>query len=49
MSWITISPSSQSWIGVGPEVGNTKTPGPVTPLYMREADAVANFTTRPGN
>jgi len=49
MSWITIAPSSQSWIGVGPEVGNTKAPGPVTPLYMRDADAVANFTTRPGN
>lgn len=25
-----------------------RAPGPVTPLYLREADAVANFTTRDG-
>ena len=26
----------------------TREPGPVTPLYLREADAVANFVTRDG-
>lgn len=46
MSWITIAPSSPSWLAAGVTVGEAHDVGPIELLYLREPDAVANFTTR---
>jgi tRNA threonylcarbamoyladenosine biosynthesis protein TsaB len=46
MPWITIAPITKTWLAAGATVGRLATPGDVMPLYLREADAVANFTTR---
>ena len=46
MSWITLAPVTDSWLRAGVMVGNAGVASEVQPLYLREADAVANFTTR---
>ena len=43
---VTLAPSSTAWLSAGIALGIKATPGEVTPLYLREADAVANFATR---
>lgn len=46
MSWIQIAPASTSWLSAGATVGNSRAVEPIELLYLREPDAVANFTTR---
>lgn len=46
MAWVTLAPVTDSWLRAGVTLGNVTAPGDVQPLYLREADAVANFTTR---
>ena len=46
MNWISFAPSTQSWLAAGVTVGATRPVGPIELLYLREPDAVANFTTR---
>ena len=46
MSWVHVAEPTKSWLKVGPQVGNSYAAGPVELLYLREPDAVANFTTR---
>ena len=46
MPWISVPDLGTAWIAAGPTVAALYEPGPVELLYMREPDAVANFTTR---
>jgi hypothetical protein len=46
MAWVTIAPVNDSWLRAGVTLGNITEASDVQPLYLREADAVANFTTR---
>lgn len=46
MSWITLAPATPSWLAAGVAVGSSRGVGPIELLYLREPDAVANFTTR---
>lgn len=46
MSWITVAPLSESWLVAGPSLGAERAATPIELLYLREPDAVANFTTR---
>ena len=39
---------STAWLEAGVQLGSRVPAGPVTPLYLRDADAVANFSTRQG-
>ena len=46
MSWVTVLPSDDTWISAGPSVGRDRPVIPLELLYLREPDAVANFSTR---
>ena len=46
MSWITLAPVTNSWLQAGVKLGDIREASEVQPLYLREADAVANVTTR---
>lgn len=46
MSWIRVATPSESWLTVGPSLGAERVVTPIELLYLREPDAVANFTTR---
>ncbi len=45
---VEIDPQTIPSLDAALELGARRTPTPVTPLYLRDADAVARFTTREG-